>query len=104
MANETRFDIRIESTDPSVIQSIETSLKSLNPTKQAPHRDLIVILTVAAAAVSLAKSLIELWKELRSLHDAPPVKVETESGEQLNLTAAKSEEEIEKFVMQNSVQ
>ena len=102
MANETQLDIRVESTDPLMIQSIETALQSLKPTRQEPHRDLITILTVTASALNLAKSLIELWKEIKSLRDAPTVKVEAESGAQLNLSTVKSEDEIQKFVTQNS--
>jgi hypothetical protein len=102
MTNKTQLDIRIESTDSSVIQSVEAALQPLKPAKREPHRDLITILTVTASTVSLAKTLIELWKGLKSLRDAPPVKVEAESGAQLSLTTAKSEDEIQKYVTQSS--
>jgi hypothetical protein len=96
--DNTQLDIRIGSTDPSVIGPIEAAVDQLAPTRLEQHRDVATILTVASSIVGLAKGLIELWKELKGLRQPPSVTVEAASGEQLDLNAARSEAEIHAFV------
>jgi cell division protein FtsX len=102
MASQTQFDIRIETTDPSTIRSVSAVLQKLQPKELEKQRDFATILTVVSSTVTLANSLIALWKNIKSLKNAPPVKVEAESGAQLDLTAVKSQAEIEDFVKANS--
>jgi hypothetical protein len=98
MTNEAIVDIQIESVDPTEVGAVEEVLHSVNPRRLEETRELVTILTVTAAAISLAKSLIELWKELRERSASPQVIVESSSGTQLNLTQATSERDIEKFI------
>jgi hypothetical protein len=91
-------DVRIESNDPSAVEAIEQHLRDVNPRRLEETRDLATILTVSAAAVSLVKSLVELWKELRKRRTMPRVTVENASGAQLNLSDVSSEAEIEGFI------
>ncbi len=103
MDNAVAFEVRVESKDPSVVQSVENSLKSVSPAKGAPHRgDLLTIFKVISEAASMISALIGLWKQWKSLQSPPPVKVEGRSGAQLNLAAVKSESDIKDFVMANT--
>ncbi|MGO9454279.1 MAG: hypothetical protein ACLQDV_25010 [Candidatus Binataceae bacterium] len=98
MAGEKHLDIRIRSTDPTVISSVENTLRDLSPTRQEAHRDLATVLAIAGSAVALARGLIALWKEARALKTTPDIKVEKESGIQLDLAKVRTEDEIHKFV------
>jgi hypothetical protein len=96
--HKMQLDIRIGSTDPSVIGPIEAAVDQLAPARLEQHRDIGTVLTVASSAVNLANGLIALWKELKGRRQPPSVTVEAASGEQLDLSAARSEAEIHAFV------
>jgi hypothetical protein len=98
LSEETQFDIRIGSNDPSIVGPIERAVQELSPRRLEQHRDIGTILVVASSAVSIVKGLIEIWKELKALHHPTSVTVEAPSGAQLDLNAVKSEEEIQRFV------
>lgn len=98
MLETVQLDIRIGSKDPAVVDAVTATLQPLNPSHLEQHRDLVTVLTVSAAAIKLAQSLIELWLSVKKLKDAPTVKVEAASGAQLDLAAVKTQREIEEFV------
>jgi hypothetical protein len=99
MANEVVFEVRVESTDPSVVRAVESTLQPVSPEKEAPHRgDLMTLFKVITEAATMISSLIALWKALKSLQTPAHVKVENRSGAQLDLAAVSSETEIRDFV------
>ena len=102
MASKAVVEVRIESKDPSVVQSLESSLKAVSVEKEAPHRDLLTIMKVISESVSMISALIGLWKQWKSLQSPPPVKIEAKSGAQLDLSTVKSEGDIRDFVTKNA--
>jgi hypothetical protein len=93
-----RVDVSVESTDPEVISAVEAPLQSLQPEQLEATREILTVLTVAAAVVALAKGLVDLWKSLRHQPDPPKVTIEVASGDSLVLTDVSSSDQIHVFL------
>ncbi|WP_432973676.1 hypothetical protein [Dactylosporangium sp. CA-233914] len=102
MADELQVDVVVESTDPAALATVESGLAGLVPARADTTRDVTTILTVSAAAVALAKGLVELWQTLRTKPNQPKVSIEVESGATLVLGDVQSVGEIEQFVAVHS--
>ena len=93
-----RVDVSVESTDPEVISAVEAPLQSLQPERLEATREILTVLTVAAAVVALAKGLVDLWKSLRRQSDPPKVTIEVASGDLLVLSDVTSSDQIHEFL------
>lgn len=98
MDGQVQADIVIETTDAAVVAPIRRQLAELDPAQGDPARELVTILTVTAAAITLASSLIDPWKSLRAQPAPPTIVIEVESGATLNLGTVGSATDIERFV------
>lgn len=93
-----RVDVSVESTDPEVISAVEAPLQSLQPERLEATREILTVLTVAAAVVTLAKGLVDLWKSLHRQSDPPKVTIEVASGDSLVLSNVRSSDQIHEFL------
>lgn len=98
MTDDPQIDVIIDSTDAESVASIREHLAPMHPVQADTTREVLTILTITAAAVTLATNLVGLWKKLKAKPNPPAVSIEIQSGATLNLNAVRSAEDIERFV------
>lgn len=98
VTEELQVDVIIETIDADTVAPILEHLASANPVQADTTRELVTILTISAAAVTLATKLVDLWKKLKAKPNPPAITIEVQSGATLNLSAVQTAEDIERFV------
>jgi hypothetical protein len=102
VADEITVDVILGTIDADTVAPIEAELRELAPSRADPTRELVTILTVSAAAITLANKLVELWNSAHAKPQPPSITIEVESGATLNLDTVQTPDEIQRFLETHS--